>query len=420
MTRVARAFVRAGAELAEAIRIALGSLVGARLRSFLTTLGIVIGVMTVIAIVAIIQGLNRSFEGQIANLGANTLYVSKFAWLAQGRGEWWEMRNRKDLGKRELAAVEREVTLATAVAPQAGTRGTVTRLDKELSGVQLIGTNARYLDTGAGSVQAGRFLTDTDVDLERAAAVLGYAVAERLFPGATLESVLGQRVTLEGHPFTVVGVMAKRGQMLGMDMDSNVILPFTTFLRDLGSKRSLNLAVASAPENLSALEDQIVGVLRRVRHVPPDKKDDFAINRQEQFLRIYRQLTGALYGVAIGVGLITLVVGGIGIMNIMLVSVTERTREIGVRRALGARRRTILLQFLIESSVVAALGGAVGTTLGLGVAQLVALLTPLAAAVTPSAVALGLGFSAGVGLLFGSWPAWRAARLDPVEALRYE
>ncbi|ABC83920.1 ABC transporter permease [Anaeromyxobacter dehalogenans] len=420
MNRAVRAFVRAGAELAEAVRIALESLVGARLRSFLTTLGIVIGVMTVIAIVAIIQGLNRSFEGQIANLGANTLYVSKFAWLAQGRGEWWEMRNRKDLGKRELAAVEREVTLATAVAPQAGTRGTVTRLDKELSGVQLIGTNARYLDTGAGSVQAGRFLTDTDVDLERAAAVLGYAVAERLFPGASPETVLGQRVTLEGHPFTVVGVMAKRGQMLGMDMDSNVILPFTTFLRDLGSKRSLNLAVAAAPENLSALEDQIVGVLRRVRQVAPDKKDDFAINRQEQFLRIYRQLTGALYGVAIGVGLITLVVGGIGIMNIMLVSVTERTREIGVRRALGARRRTILLQFLIESSVVAALGGAVGTTLGLGVAQLVALLTPLAAAVTPSAVALGLGFSAGVGLLFGSWPAWRAARLDPVEALRYE
>jgi putative ABC transport system permease protein len=227
-------------------------------------------------------------------------------------------------------------------------------------------------------------------------------------------------VRVEGRPFQVIGVMARRGQMLGMNMDANAMLPYTTFARDLGSKRSLTIAVAAEPGKVPALEDELTGILRRVRHVPPEKKDDFNLNRQDQMLRMYQQLTGALYGVAVGVGLITLVVGGIGIMNIMLVSVTERTREIGVRRALGARRRTILLQFLIESSAVAALGGAIGTALGLGVAQLVALVTPLAAAVTPSAVALGVAFSAGVGLLFGSWPAWRAAKLDPVEALRYE
>jgi len=419
-TRLDLGLTRLLGEGSEGLRIALGSLLGARLRSFLTTLGIVIGVMTVIAIVAIIQGLNLAFEEQIANLGAHTVYVSKYAWFIKGQGEWWEMRNRKDVGRRELEAVEREATLATAVSPQVNWRGTVTHADHELQGVRLTGTNQRYLETSGGTVAAGRFLSDTDVDLSRASIVLGFEVGQRLFPGYQPEAILGRKVRVEGHAFRVVGTMARRGKLLGMDLDTIVLLPHTTFAQALGGKRTITLAVSTTPEHLEELQDQLTGILRRVRRVPPDRKDDFALNRQEQFLKLYDQLTGALYAVAVGVGVITLVVGGIGIMNIMLVSVTERTREIGVRRALGARRRTILLQFLFESSLVAALGGAVGTALGLGVAQLVALLSPLAAAVTPQAVALGLSFSAAVGLAFGSWPAWRAARLDPVEALRYE
>jgi len=406
-------------ELGEGVRIALLSLVGARLRSFLTTMGIVIGVMTVIAIVAIIDGLDTSFAAQVGSLGTHTLYVSKWKFLNTGN-EWWEMRNRKDMGRTELDAIERNATLATGIAPMSFIRTSISSPAAEISRMDVRGTTEGYALARSLSVASGRFLSGPDEELARSVAVLGPTVVDRLFPGVPLEAVPGRQVRIKGHPFTVVGVLERRGRMLGMDLDNDVTIPFATFVRDMGSKRSITIAVTAEPGKVEALEEQLVGILRLARKVPPEKKDDFAVNRQDQLLKVYNQLTGALYGVAVGVGLITLIVGGIGIMNIMLVSVTERTREIGVRRALGARKRTILLQFLIESSMVSMLGGAVGTALGFGVATLLALYTPLAAAVTPGAVALGLGFSATVGLAFGSWPAWRAANLDPVEALRYE
>jgi len=194
-----------------------------------------------------------------------------------------------------------------------------------------------------------------------------------------------------------------------------------TFTSFFAGRRSYTIGIAvKNPDQLDAVEDQLVGILRRLRQTPPERPDDFAINRPEQLASTYQQLTGALYGVALGIGFITMLVGGIGIMNIMLVSVRERTREIGVRRALGARKRTIIVQFMLEAIVVSAVGGALGTVVGLGAAKILSLVTPLAATVKPLTIVFGISFAALVGLLFGIWPAARAANLDPVEALRQE
>jgi len=403
-------------DLVEGGRIAVRTLGVNRLRTVLTLTAVGIGVATLLAIVGIIQGLNGAFNRQLASLGTTTLNIARRPYVIQG--DWWKYRNRKQLTLAQMRGLAQQSQLATAVVPEVNEDSRdLTALDQSVSAVDLVGTLADFQKIWGYEVPQGRFLTDADSEAERQVMVIGADVAEQLFPG---RNPLGHSVRLDNRPYEVIGVLAKKGQILGQSMDLIALIPFNTFLAVYGKRDfQIDVAVENA-DQIDRLEDEVTGIMRRVRSVPPDQPDDFSVNRTQQLADTYRQLTGALYGVALGVGLITLLVGGIGIMNIMLVSVRERTREIGIRRALGARRRTIVVQFLLEASLVSAVGGAIGTALGLGAAKVVSLVTSLAAAVQPLTVLGGILFAAAVGLVFGIWPAARAAQLDPVEALRYE
>ena len=402
-------------DVVEGGKIAVLALRANRLRTLLTTVGIGIGVCTLLAIVGIIQGLNVSFAQQLSSLGANSMYVTKFPWII--RGDFFKYRNRRELTP-PLADLLRELPEVAAVAPMTFKTDEVKFSNLALANVRVQGTTADFPAVAGWEVTSGRFLSGPENDNSSSVTVLGADVADGLFPTS---NPIGQSIRIGNRPFRVIGVLARKGKLLGQNQDLAVQVPLKTFLSVFGSKRQLTIGIAAAPgTDVLQTQDAVEIALRRARSIAPEKESDFSINRPEQLANTYAELTGALYGVALGVGLITLLVGGIGIMNVMLVSVRERTREIGVRRALGARRRTIVVQFLLEAAGVSAIGGTLGTLLGLGLAKVVSMATPLAAAVQPATIAGGIGFAAAVGLVFGIWPAARAAQLDPVEALRHE
>ncbi len=403
-------------DVVEGFSIALKSLRAHRLRTVLTTVGVGIGVATLLAILGITQGLDTSFEKQLASLGSSSVYVSRMPWVQLGN--WWEFRNRKLITLEQLEAVRAQCTLCATVVPLLDDDVDVSFMGRELVGIDLTATSAEWPAVSTFEIDRGRFLGQADDDNRRLVVVLGADVAQTLFPDS---DPVGQSVLVGKRPYTVIGTLAPKGKILDSSQDLRVVVPFSTFRAYAPGRRSIGIGIlVSDAGALDAAEDQLVGILRRARQTPPDKPDDFAINRPDQVASTYQQLTGALYAVALGIGFITLLVGGIGIMNIMLVSVRERTREIGIRRALGARKRTIVVQFMLEATVVSALGGAFGTAFGLFGAKLVSWVSPLAATVKPGTIVFGVGFAALVGLLFGIWPAARAANLDPVEALRNE
>ena len=397
----------------ESWRIAWHALKSNKIRSVLTTLGIVIGVTTVVLMIIIIQGLNQSFKGEISILGSNTLYIQKWPWADC---DWWDVRKWPNIGEKEYRALRKYATLATHVVPLIETYRPVAFEEKRLRRVDIEGTNQDYPEISTFSPAYGRFINEIDVARNRNVAVIGYGIREELFP---YRNPIGQRIKIGPDKFRVVGVLEKQGAIFGHSMDEIIFIPHGTLLKKFGRRRGWTLMVSvKDPAMIEDLEIESRGILRKTRKLSPGDKDNFSLNKQSQILDFYNSITAGVYGGGVVIAFISLLVGGIGIMNIMLVSVTERTREIGIRKAIGAKRSHILWQFLTESAFICAVGGAIGIGIAYLLGRLIDKFLPTAMPIW--VIFLALGFSATVGIFFGIWPASKAARMNPIEALRYE
>jgi len=404
-----------------------------RLRSFLTLLGIVSGVATVIAMVSFVAGFNDAITGAFSSFGTTLVQYQKYEPRFGGgpTGPPEEQRKRRDLTLDDAQALKRLNTLAAAVSPErylnlpalAASTTFKNRKGKEANGPTLAGVVPDYAPANNASISDGRFFSDADISHSARTAVVGPDVADALW---FHRDPINQEILINGVAFRVVGLLEKRGSFLGGSADNIVLIPFSTFdemFPDVKNSNGDTIHIATIPHNPNeqqAMTDQGISILRTRRGLKAKEANDFAIFTSEGQLETFRAITGGIAGAMILIAGIALLVGGVGVMNIMLVSVTERTREIGVRKALGARRKDIAMQFLVEAITLTGVGGAIGIAVGLGIAMLVRLVFDFPAAAPLWSIVLGFGVSTAVGLIFGLWPALKAAKQDPIEALRYE
>jgi putative ABC transport system permease protein len=398
----------------EVLRVAFTSIRGNLFRASLTMLGVIIGVAAVITMLALGTGAQRAVEQQLEALGANVITVTTGMRFAQGIA-----REQQVLTTKDAEALRADARQVTAVAPEQSSRQQVKLGNRNLN-LSVIGTTPDHVVVNGFELQAGRMLTDVDDSSRRRVAVLGGEVVEQLEIPA--EALIGRTILVKSLPFEVVGVFRKKGAVGFGNPDDDVYVPISTSqYRVTGNDRVQNIAVQVAPGvELAQAMVEIERVIRREHGLAPGVNNDFTVIDRKQFLATQQQTTQILGFLLAGIAGVSLVVGGIGIMNIMLVTVTERTREIGIRKALGATRFNILMQFLAESVVLCVLGGLLGMLLGTGAARALAKFAGWQTYVTLDSLLLAFAFSAGVGLVFGLWPARRAAYLDPIAALRYE
>jgi putative ABC transport system permease protein len=401
----------------EAVSMGLSAIRAYKMRASLTILGVVMGITTVTGMSSIVAGLNHNMAAQIEGFGSGVIFVRPF-----GPGENLsaeERRRRKGLNEIEVDALAAKCPSVAAVAPLELPRvDTIKYGNEKVQNSQLLGTTAAYEIVHDAFVERGRFLSPADVSRGSHVAVIGIEIAETLFPHL---DPIDKEIRMDGMPFHVIGVMEKKGKFLNFNRDNLILIPLGSLQkRDSFFNFMVADVKAASPALMDRAVDEVREQLRRQRKLKFLQKDNFAIFSQDTLTNLYNQLTGGIYLVMIAISSIGLVVGGVGVMNIMLVSVTERTREIGVRKALGAKRRDIRWQFLTEAMTLTGVGGVLGIAFGGLVAWLVDWLSPFPAVLQPAWVTVAFLTSVGVGLTFGLWPAVKAARLDPIEALRYE
>jgi putative ABC transport system permease protein len=402
----------------EAFWIALEALRSHKLRSILTLLGVVIATTTLISVMSVVNGMNLYFQERIANLGANTFILHQWQW-AQGYENWLKARRRnKPIRIEEFEFLKASLPNYKNIGAEGWIWGEsdAKYAGKTLYEVGLSGRTPSMIDIAQEKVESGRYITESDYIHSAMVCFIGRDLVDEFFP--TIDPI-DKEITVRGANFRIIGVATRIGTTFGQSQDKFVHIPLTTFQKIFVARPQLAVSIqAYDPKQMLVLEDEVRALMRARRHVPYQEDDTFGINASDTLMSAWHQLTGAVFAVTIGVVAVFMVVGGIVIMNIMLASVTERTHEIGIRKSLGARRRDILMQFVIESSVMAATGGTIGVLLSFIISRIVDMV--FTSSVPVHAVVIGLVLSTAVGLFFGIYPAGKAARLDPIEALRTE
>jgi putative ABC transport system permease protein len=397
--------------------MAMSSLWSNKLRTFLTLLGIIIGVFTIIAVVSIIQGLNNYVYTKFAFYGANDFSVSKFSMMSTSLQEWREMLKRKNLTLEDMRLVRKQCKSCELVGASVDTMRSVKFSNQFLKDVNIRGVT--HLDHIIGSVvelDRGRHIQREDEEHSRYVCIIGTDITEKLFPYL---DPLGKRIRIGTHSFLVIGIGQKKGKLIGFSQDNYVRIPISTYHKIYGSARSIEINIhTSSQEQLEIAREEVRTILRSKRHLPFEDPDDFSFASSETFIQVYKTLTSSIYFAMIAIASLALLVGGIVVMNIMLVSVTERTKEIGIRMAVGARRNDILFQFLIEAAAISTTGGLIGILIGFGIAKIFTAATSWPSSIDPGAIGVAIFVSASVGIFFGIYPANKAAKLDPIEALR--